>query len=54
MVRFDCDILDDTQVAIKFERRIPKANSMLIREIRVMMEMKGEKGFPKIMTYGKN
>jgi serine/threonine protein kinase len=39
--------------AIKLEKRNSKHSSMLVREIKVMMEVKSENGFAKLMGYGK-
>ena len=39
--------------AIKLEKRNAKHQSMLVREIKVMMEVKNEKGFARLVGYGK-
>jgi hypothetical protein len=40
--------------AIKLEKRNQRHSSMLVREIKVLMEMKNERGYAKMQTYGKD
>ena len=39
--------------AIKLEKRNSKHSSMLVREIKVMIELKNEPGFARLFGYGK-
>jgi len=40
--------------ALKLEKRDNNHSSMLVREIKIMMELKNEIGFARIQGYGKN
>ncbi|KAL4429334.1 hypothetical protein ABPG74_002320 [Tetrahymena malaccensis] len=52
---FKCINMETQEVfAIKLEKRNQRHSSMLVREIKVMMEMKNDKGFAKMQTYGKD
>ena len=39
--------------AIKLEKRSKKHQNMLVREVKVLSELKDEKGFAQLIAYGK-
>lgn len=51
---FKCINIETQELcAIKLEKRNQRHSSMLVREIKVMMEVKNEKGFARLCGYGK-
>lgn len=52
---FKCSNIEDQECyAIKLEKRNQKHSSMLVREIKVMVELKSEFGFARMISYGKD
>lgn len=39
---------------MKMEKRNSSHSSMLVREIKVMMELKNDFGYPRMISYGKD
>jgi len=51
---FKCINLENAEVyAMKMEKRYQKHSSMLMREIKVMMELKNEFGYARMISFGK-
>lgn len=54
---FRCVNTESSEVnfyAMKLEKRNSRHSSMLVREIKVMIELKNELGFPRMVSYGKD
>lgn len=52
---FRCVNLENQEnYAIKMEKRNQRHSSMLVREIKVMIELKNEFGYARMISYGKD